>query len=872
MKQNLPLAFSLFARLKSLHVVGCLMLLWGAACTPALAQVLDPSFHIAEIYGEANIDDAAQMPDGKYVVAGGFNRANGQPSKGLARFDAAGVEDQTFRQNLSGATVSPRAFSAIKLVPMGNGQLLVLGDYTLGAVQRRNLFRLNADGTLDPTLDLLLSVPGYQPELRQAIVQPDGRILLSGYNLMPISYNMPQVFRVLSDGSPDSSFSPPPPTMSSPILMLLQPDGKVFLANVGASPGGGNPLVRLNSNGSLDVNFQSLVRFIPGHESINGIALDANGKLLVQGDFSVSGPQWLCRLLSNGTFDPSFFAPASLRGRYCRQVEVLPNGHILLLDAPFTSTGTSYPLSSQLVQLEANGAIDAAFQPGSGPDGELFGIRPLANGNFLTWGRQYNFAGQRRTVALVQGGGGLDAAFAPLLQQPGAVKEVVREADGKLLVSGFFNAIDGHLTDRIARLLPNGQPDPAFSRRLPTSANGYDTALAAQADGKVLVGSQAFSVDRTTATTTLARLMQSGTVDTTFTPVLSRLDAYGVSLLAPLANGQVLVGGSFVDAAGKANLTRLNADGSVEPTFAPSATQPFIYAGFVQANGSIVCVVPSMPYHDRNLIQRLLPTGAPDPSFTYVSIAGGGQSSPYGPAVIAPLPATGGYVSGGVFTNTQVMAVTTATGSDVTSFASPFRPIYYSASQYYRSGINALAVQSDGRILVGGYMQQNSQGASPVNLLARLEPNGQLDTTFDANFLSTSSSNPGQQAVSGSVNALLVQPDGALLVGGYVFRAGSQAVTGLVRVLATGVLSARAVTAAHTEVWPVPAQARLSLKLEAAARPRQVTLFDALGKAVLTQVVTQTELTLDVAALARGLYVLRVDYAGGPVTQRVVLE
>jgi hypothetical protein len=40
----------------------------------------------------------------------------------------------------------------------------------------------------------------------------------------------------------------------------------------------------------------------------------------------------------------------------------------------------------------------------------------------------------------------------------------------------------------------------------------------------------------------------------------------------------------------------------------------------------------------------------------------------------------------------------------------------------------------------------------------------------------------------------------------------------------------------------------------------------------VNQPVTQPELTLNTASLARGLYVLRVDYANGPATRRVVLE
>ena len=54
--------------------------------------------------------------------------------------------------------------------------------------------------------------------------------------------------------------------------------------------------------------------------------------------------------------------------------------------------------------------------------------------------------------------------------------------------------------------------------------------------------------------------------------------------------------------------------------------------------------------------------------------------------------------------------------------------------------------------------------------------------------------------------------------------------------------------------------------------PRRVQLLDALGRVVLSQPTAGPDLTLDVAALPAGAYVLRVDYAAGPVARRVVLE
>jgi uncharacterized delta-60 repeat protein len=87
----------------------------------------------------------------------------------------------------------------------------------------------------------------------------------------------------------------------------------------------------------------------------------------------------------------------------------------------------------------------------------------------------------------------------------------------------------------------------------------------------------------------------------------------------------------------------------------------------------------------------------------------------------------------------------------------------------------ALALQSDGRILVGGQFSQ-------VDLtqrfnLARLNTNGSVDLTFD----------PGN-GPSGDVNAIVIQPDGAIVIGGTFIGYNGFARGGIARVLANGVL------------------------------------------------------------------------------------
>lgn len=122
--------------------------------------------------------------------------------------------------------------------------------------------------------------------------------------------------------------------------------------------------------------------------------------------------------------------------------------------------------------------------------------------------------------------------------------------------------------------------------------------------------------------------------------------------------------------------------------------------------------------------------------------------------------------------------------------------------------------------------------------------------------------------------ALVVEPDGKLLVGGNFARVAGQPRSGLARLLAPGTLTAAAPrAAATTRAYPVPAHDHLFLRLDAASRPEQVQLLDALGRVVRTQAVTQPELTLSTVGLPAGCYLLRVAYArSGPVARHVVID
>src|SRR5438034_1536912 len=81
-----------------------------------------------------------------------------------------------------------------------------------------------------------------------------------------------------------------------------------------------------------------------------------------------------------------------------------------------------------------------------------------------------------------------------------------------------------------------------------------------------------------------------------------------------------------------------------------------------------------------------------------------------------------------------------------------------------KNAIRVVVVQPDGKILIGGEfttLSPNGGAAVTRNHIARLNPDGTLDTAFDPN-------------ANGSVDAIALAADGKILVGGAFISIGGQ--------------------------------------------------------------------------------------------------
>jgi uncharacterized delta-60 repeat protein len=235
----------------------------------------------------------ALQPDGKVLMGGGFTNINGTGRNNIARLNADGSVDASFDPG------SGTDSSVYNLALQPDGKVLIAGGFlSVNGVSRNYFARLNQDGSLDY---------GFNPNVTNAysstiVVQPDGRILVGGYELVN---DFPQyvVWRLLADGSLDTSFSAGGAASGLISPLAVQPDGKIIVSAL-ALP----HLVRLNSDGSPDADFN------PGtgpNVEVNTVALQPDGKIVIGGLFTnISGDarNHIARLNTDGSVDTGFNA------------------------------------------------------------------------------------------------------------------------------------------------------------------------------------------------------------------------------------------------------------------------------------------------------------------------------------------------------------------------------------------------------------------------------------------------------------------------------------------------------------------------------------------------------------------------------------
>lgn len=695
-----------------------------------------------------------RTPDGKIYISGEFSSLYGVLRPGFARLDAAGTLDTTFapapvRHSYNTARIYAVAAQA-------DGRILIGGQFgTVGGYPRDGLARLNADGSVDPSFVPPANLTNSERVLALAI-QPDGKILVGGsFNDAGVN-----IVRLHADGSRDTTFLVGT-GFSGPVnALVLQADGKVVVGGgmieyKGTSVGF---LARLTATGALDTAYRAAGGF-GFNAAVHTLVLQPDGKLLVGGDFTSYGGSTrarLARLLDTGALDTAFSIGTGFNNRVS-QVALQSDGGVIAV-GDFTTFNDN--TNKGIVRLTSGGAHDTTFVTSSELDASpgfndgADGVALLANGVLVLSNDSNKYASPVANVGpltRLTAFGALDTSFTPAARSAGSVLALMPAPGGKWLVGGQFNRVNGTARGNLARLNSDYTLDQDF---IPSGAGfgGAVKALAVQPDGKVLVGG-AFTTFNSLPANRLVRLTSAGPLDTTFD--VGTGSNGEVFALALDASARVLVGGQFTSFNGTARhkLLRLTPAGVLDPTFTQSGVGfgttgdvgalAVLADGRIYAGGSFSSYAGAACYN----IARFLADGALDSAF-----ATGLDAHRVNSRITALVAQPDGklllggqfYAIGDFYTNG--LGRLNADGTRDTTFG---------AFETY-GDINALHLQSDGRIVVAGAFSQYGYGDPPLAIphLARVSALGVIEPAF--------------QVVGFSGTPTVVRPgaNGALLVGG----------------------------------------------------------------------------------------------------------
>lgn len=620
-----------------------------------------------------------------------------------------------------------------------DGRILVGGGYFEGAVQHFALTRYNSDGSIDGSFGAggeVKTIAGGNDVINALALQSDGKIVAAGWDF-PSNGNDFAIARYNTDGSLDTSFSgdgillvnvsPLAAGFDRANAVAVQPDGKILVAgysdNTGSSDRDGS-IIRLNSNGTLDTSFSGDGKILvemdgtTAQDRFNGIVVDGSGNIYAAG--RAGSNAGIAKLDSAGNLVATFDGDG---------VVVHPIG------------GNGSSARYNALRIDGSGRLVGVGAMTPGGTFTMF----VARANATTGALDTTFDGDGSNSIDIQGG-----------QEDARAMGI--QADGKIIASGYCDNDGSGLSKFFAaRFGTNGALDTTFGDGAdgkivvnPGTQVALGIAGNIQTDGKYLISGYAYNTEVTSSQIAVARLTTSGLLDTSY-------DGDGISMrqltggsvdfanaVTVNASGQLYVVGntglsSHTDmvivrhGTNGALDTGFDGDGLAKPTLA--TTNEAATGVAVQADGKPLVSVERSDVgataNPRMAVFRFTTAGALDTSYDGDGIAeatfGTNSAQPRGVLIDGSGRAVVFGATSDVSTNWDfAVARFNTNGTLDTTFDTDGKQRVSIGAGLDEGWAGAL--QSDGKILVGGYT--TISGGTHFAVI-RLNTNGSLDTGFD---------------------------------------------------------------------------------------------------------------------------------------------
>lgn len=554
--------------------------------------------------------------------------------------------------------------------------------------------------------------------------------------------------------------------------------------------------------GKLDSKFNTYDDGTTGDgfdNTVRTLSLQSDGNLIVGGDylnFNGKPLPYLCRLKTDGTVDQTLDLGTGFNGKIYTSC-IQSNGKIILGG---NFTGYNGTTVGRLIRLNTDGSQDTSFITATAAsNGIIYQIAQQIDGKVIIAGSftTYNGIIVNRIARLLPNGS-LDPSFVTGSGTSANITHIQIQPDGKIILAGNFTSFNGVAANKIVRLNQDGSVDPTFN-----IGTGFDddcTALALQSDGKILVGGK-FTQYNNSPANRITRLNSDGSIDSGFLSG-SGLSNGIVYAIKTDVSGNIMLGGSFTDLYDASEVNRLillNSNGTIKSDFdigsGPASASVFAlnndsdgswfiggsFSVFDSKNQGKLAKIDSEGVHDigylaagvgfDNSVLKVLPL-----SDTKIIVAGNfskfnGISSSRITRILSNGEQDTSFNSGKTGANNSIKTIvrqsdgkmivagtfTIYNGSAANRVVRILPDGEIDASFVTGDGCNgqvfAAAVQSDQKIIVtGNFTKYNG---TTVGRIVRLMPDGTRDAGFNAGL-----------GADATIEALFVQPDGKILLGG----------------------------------------------------------------------------------------------------------